>query len=184
MELKNIYGSVIFALEDAKTIFELVIAARVAGKSLSGANLYKANLREADLSWANLSEANLREANLSEAKNAALVFARLQFIPTEGAFIGWKKCRDGVIVKLEIQADSKRSHGSERKCRCSKAAVLAIYRADGVEIDLAKSECDEKFIYRVGQMVEPANGFDENRWKTCGAGIHFYLTREEAEAHV
>ena len=39
-------------------------------------------------------------------------------------------------------------------------------------------------IYRVGQMVEPANGFDENRWKTCGAGIHFYLTREEAEAHV
>lgn len=42
MELKDIYGSVIFALEGAKTVAELVKAAREAS-----ANLYSANLKAA-----------------------------------------------------------------------------------------------------------------------------------------
>jgi hypothetical protein len=41
---------------------------------------------------------------------------------------------------------------------------------------------DDKTEYRVGETVTP-DGFDEDRWNTCGQGIHFYLTRQEAEAH-
>src|SRR4051812_20850243 len=99
MELETIYGDVIIALETAKTIAELVKAAIEAKKSLRGADLYGADLRG--------------------AKNAELAIARMQFIPEEGQFIGWKKCEDSAIVKLRIPADAKRSHGSERKCRCS-----------------------------------------------------------------
>jgi len=67
MELKNIYGDVIFALEGAKTILEVVMAARKAGKFLCGANLRGADLYGADLRGANLCGANLCGANLCGA---------------------------------------------------------------------------------------------------------------------
>jgi hypothetical protein len=157
--------------------------ANLCGASLSGANLCGANLCGASLYGASLSGANLYGANLSGATNADLAIARMQFIPEEGQFIGWKKCVGSVIVKLRIPADAKRSHGSERKCRCSKAVVLAIYGPDGVERKSAKSLHNSKFIYATGKTAK-ADGFDDDRWNTCGQGIHFYLTRTEAEVHV
>lgn len=42
---------------------------------------------------------------------------------------------------------------------------------------------DDDFIYLEGQLVRPRLAFDRNRSKICGSGIHFYATREEAEAH-
>ena len=77
MELKNIYGDVIFATESAKTVLELVTAARAAnanlnyarldGASLDGASLYGANLYGASLYGANLDGANLYGASLDGA---------------------------------------------------------------------------------------------------------------------
>ena len=67
MELKSIYGDVIFALKGAKTILELVSAAVVAKKSLCGAYLGGAYLRGAHLSGAYLSGAYLSGAYLSGA---------------------------------------------------------------------------------------------------------------------
>ena len=150
---------------------------------LSGANLIGANLRGAYLSEANLRGANLRGADLYGAKNAELSLAMIQFIPTEGSFIGWKKCLDGRIVKLAIENNAKRSHGTERKCRCSAAKVLFITTAEGVECDEAASQYDSTFIYRKDAIVHPQLPFDEDRWNTCGSGIHFYLTKIEAENH-
>ena len=183
MELKTVYGDVIFALEGAKTICEVVVAALAAKKSLRSADLRSANLRYANLSSANLRSADLSSANLSETKNAELALARVQFIPTEGQFIGWKKCQGEFIVKLRIPAKAKRSHGAERKCRCSEAVPVLIVDADGKSVKTAKSLHDSKFIYTVGKTAKP-DGFDEDRWNVCSHGIHFYLTREEAEAHV
>ena len=147
------------------------------------ANLSDAVLSGAVLSGANLSGANLSGADLSEAKNAELALAMIQFIPPEGAFRGWKKCRDGRLVMLGIPVSAKRSHGADRKCRCSKAKVLLILDSDRNETNEAVSQYNSTFIYHKGKIVEPLNGFDENRWNTCGAGIHFYLTKEEAIAH-
>jgi hypothetical protein len=50
----------------------------------------------------------------------------------------------------------------------------------GAEVGI--SVHDRKTEYRKGQMVMP-DGFDNDRWNICGQGIHFYLTRAEAEAH-
>jgi hypothetical protein len=104
------------------------------------------------------------------------VAASLTIVP-ESNFYAWKKCKNGVIVKLQIAKSAKRSNGTERKCRASKAKVIEIYGADeGI------SQYDDSFVYRKGEIVFP-DSFDENRWNTCGAGIHFFLTREEAEAY-
>ena len=150
--------------------------------NLISADLSSADLSSANLSSADLSSANLSYADLSEVKNAALVLARVQFIPMTGQFIGWKKCAGGLIVELRIPAKAKRSHGAERKCRCSEAVPVAIFDGEK-KVKTAKSLHDSKFTYTVGKTAKP-DGFDEDRWNTCGQGIHFYLTREEAEAHV
>ena len=159
--------------------------------NLSNADLYGADLRNADLSNANLRnadlcDADLRKANLCDAKNVDEVkwsmyttFYPLQ-CPETGSFIGYKKA-SGYIIELEICADAKRSSATSRKCRCSKAKVLAITNLDGSESGLSevKSNYDKDFIYRVGETVEVPD-FDDNRWNECAAGIHFFITRDEA----
>ena len=153
---------------------------------LRGANLYGANLCGADLCDADLCDANLCCANLRGAKNtdktawdAYTAFYPLQ-CPETGSFIGYKKAADKIVM-LEICADAKRSSATSRKCRCSKAKVLAITNLDGSESGLSEieSDYDEDFIYCVGETVEVPD-FDENRWNECTAGIHFFITREEA----
>ena len=152
---------------------------------LCDANLCDANLSCADLCDANLSCANLRGADLSGVDlSCAVSNHRTAFLamacPEEGAFIGFKKA-GGRIVKLLIPEDAKRSSATTRKCRCSKAKVLSITELDGSEYegDGVASKYDSNFIYRVGEMVEVPN-YDENRWNECSAGIHFFITRDEA----
>ena len=131
----------------------------------------------ADLSGADLSGADLSGANLREVKNGELPLARLQFLPTEGSFVGWKKCANNVIVKLQITENAKRSHGAGRKCRASEVLVLEVFGAEYGESGGGFGVLE----YRVGQIVRPLNGWDEDRWTVCGPGIHFFLTRIEAE---
>ena len=160
--------------------------ANLCDADLRGANLCGANLRNADLRNADLCGANLRNANLRNAKNtdkiawnAHTAFYPLQ-CPETGSFIGYKKAADKIVM-LEICADAKRSSATSRKCRCSKAKVLAITNLDGSESGLSEieSDYDKDFIYRVGETVEVPD-FDENRWNECAPGIHFFVTREEA----
>ena len=149
------------------------------GANLSGADLRGADLYGADLYGANLRGANLYGANLSGAKNVPLIAsAQTEIVPREGSFVGWKKCRDHLLVKLRVTEDAKRSNATGRKCRCSKAEVLEITDREGKAYDQAMSSHDESFVYRVGETVEVSD-FCEDRWKECAAGIHFFLTPEE-----
>ena len=145
------------------------------------ADLCNVNLRNANLSNANLRGANLRGAKNTDkiAWNAHTAFYPLQ-CPETGSFIGYKKAA-GKIVMLEICADAKRSSATSRKCRCSKAKVLSITNLDGSESGLSEieSDYDGDFVYRVGETVEVPD-FDDNRWNECAAGIHFFITRDEA----
>jgi hypothetical protein len=165
-------------------------SANLRSANLSSADLSTANLSFANLSYADLRSANLRSANLSFANLSyadlryainitdKLAIAQFQFIPTDGPFIGWKKCQNGVIVKLCVSKSAQRSHGTERKCRASQVKVLEVFGAsEGI------SSYDPSVIYRKGKLVKCVAPFDTNRWDTCASGIHFYLTREEAEAH-
>ena len=150
--------------------------------NLSGADLRWADLREADMSGvdlrkANLSGADLRKANLSGAKNIPYI---PMTCPDEGLFIGWKKCKDNRIVKLEIPEDARRSSATGRKCRCDKARVLLIESIDrSLLFDSAESQFDSAFVYRVGEMVS-VFGFCEDRFEECAPGIHFFINRQEA----
>lgn len=145
--------------------------------NLSGANLYGANLARANLSEANLYGADLYGADLSGAKNLYFPIA----CPEEGSFIGFKKCRNNLIVKLEIPEDAFRCSATGRKCRCSKAKVMSITNIDGSDSGVmsVESKRDSKFIYTVGEFVEVID-FDTNRWNECSTGIHFFITRQEA----
>lgn len=145
------------------------------------ADLCNVNLRNANLSNANLRGANLRGAKNTDkiAWNAHTAFYPLQ-CPETGSFIGYKKAADKIVM-LEICADAKRSSATSRKCRCSKAKVLSITNLDGSESGLSEieSDYDGDFVYRVGETVEVPD-FDDNRWNECAAGIHFFITRDEA----
>jgi hypothetical protein len=202
MDIKNIYDAVIFT-SAALTLRDAILdaigkqadlsradlsGADLSGADLSGADLSRANLLRADLSRANLSRANLSGAdlsranlswaNLSRADHAELALAQIQFIPEEGSFIGWKKCRNNVIVKLQITETAKRSHGGERKARCSEALVLEIFGAETATSGGGYATVE----YRKGETVRP-DKWNDNRWNICSHGIHFFLTRAEAEAY-
>ena len=152
--------------------------ANLSRANLSRANLYGANLYGADLSGADLSGANLSRANLYGAKNAEHAIAQTRILP-EGSLIGWKKCQDGVIVKLRIPEESPRSHAFGRKCRAQFVEVLEVIGAD----EGLSSYDNGKTVYRAGERIEAPNWSDD--WqKECAGGVHFYITKLEAENHV
>ena len=170
--------------EDCKNQEEM--RADLRNADLRSTDLLNADLRGADfhganLLNANLSGANLRGADLRSAKNVPYI---LMVCPEEEDFIGWKKAegnKDKVIVKLRIPSDAKRSSATTRKCRCSKAEVIAIYNLDGTEEGetTCHSDYDNSFIYEVGKTVEVTN-FSDDRWDECDTGIHFFVNRQEA----
>ena len=143
----------------------------------SGADLSGANLRDADLSGANLIRADLSGADLIRAKEIPEYATYTTMILPDGDLIGWKKCSDNVIVKLRIPSDARRSNATSRKCRAEFADVIEVIGAE-----YAVSKYDNKTEYRVGQRVT-CNTWDEDRWTECGGGIHFFITRYEAEQY-
>jgi hypothetical protein len=157
-------GKVLFEIA-ASTMKEVVLAAIKSKAILSGANLYGVNL----------SGANLSGADLSNIKNADLTFAHTLIVPESGPFVGWKKCKDGVLVKVGIPSSAKRSNANGRKCRASKVKVLEVI---GAKVGVSSS--GPRTEYHLGKIVE-CDKWEENRWIECGGGIHFFLTRIEAE---
>ena len=147
------------------------------GSDLRVADLRGADLYGADLYGADLRGANLRGANLRGAKNINYPIN----CPEYGSFIGWKKLQGGSIAKLEICEDAKRSSATTRKCRCDKAKVIAIYDGE-VESTFGRSTYDSFFEYETGKIVSVDN-FDDDRWNECSTGIHFFITRQEAEEY-
>ena len=148
------------------------------GANLREADLRGANLRGADLTGANLREANLREAyltgaNLREADLTGAYLPNFQ-IPQEGSFVGFKKIKSGVI-KLLIPEKAKRTASLVgRKCRAEYVQVL-----EGPE------GCDKhsgRVFYKVGKTVYP-DKYDNDIRIECTNGIHFFMTREEAEQY-
>ena len=169
----SLYGA---SLRDAN-----LMGTNLTGATLIGADLFNTDLMDADLSNADLSKASIKYADLSEAKNVpdGLPMA----CPTEGSFIAWKKVKEGnhyYIIKLEIPEDAKRSSATSKKCRCDKAKVLEITNLKtGENVDEVVNTAYVLCTYKVGEMVYP-DGFDDNRWRECSHGIHFFIDREEA----
>ena len=180
----NLYGAYLSGanLSRANLSGANLSGADLSRANLSGADLSGADLSRADLSGADLSGANLSGAYLSGANSADYAIAMTRILP-EGTIIGWKMLRGNVIAKLMIPEYAKRSHAFGRKCRAEFAEVLALFGSDGNElaadIQIASLH-DSSFMYKAGEVVKP-NLFDENWQDECSNGIHFFITRLEAE---
>ncbi len=158
--------------------------ADLSGADLSGADLRRADLRRADLRWADLRWADLRGADLSGAdlrwadlRDMVYNHTTIGIHPApEGELVVWGK-KDGVLVKMLVPADAKRSCATSRKHRAEYVKVLEV-------IGAKEAVVENRFgttVYRPGEVVR-AHDWDDNRWNECAPGIHFFLTREEAEA--
>jgi hypothetical protein len=149
------------------------------GANLQGADLQDAYLRGAYLRGANLQGADLQDAYLQGAYlQGALNIPDLSFtvVPSEGDIVVYKKLREGVC-KLKIPAEAKRLNATGRKCRAEFAEVLEL--PEGCTV--GHSWHDSSFEYTVGCIVKPKEPFCEDRWNECSSGIHFFITRKEAE---
>ena len=78
-------------------------------------------------------------------------------------------------MKLLVGKKAKRSNATGRKCRAEYVKVLAVI---GAEVGISKH--DNKTEYRAGAIVQ-CDKWEEDRWVECGGGIHFFITRIEAE---
>src|SRR5690606_27251553 len=140
------------------------------GANLQGAILWRANLEGAYLQDADLRYVNLQGANLEGAKGLSK-----HLITSEGVIRGYKKVSTG-IVTLEIPRSARRCNAiGSRKCRAEYAIVIDAP-------DNAVSLHDSKFAYRTGETVKP-DSYDPDVRIECSHGIHFFLTREEAEEY-
>ncbi|MEW9078446.1 pentapeptide repeat-containing protein [Terrisporobacter glycolicus] len=163
------------------------------GCPLHGANFKNANMKTASFRYCDMIKCNIEGADLY---GAVLEYAKLDGIhsnentkwfrlrcPEIGAFLGYKKCINDCMVQLLIPSDAKRSSATLPSCRCNKAKVLTIKSFDFKEnYEEAWSLVDENFIYRKGEWVEVKN-FNEDRWMDSTTGIHFWMSREEAQSY-
>ena len=147
--------------------------ANLSGANLSGANLRCAYLRGADLRGADLKGADLKGAYLSDADLNKEEQIR-KGIKLSNPITGWKKCKDGVIVKLEIPRGAIVFSINNHKCRTDKAIVKEIFGADRA------FSMHKYFSYYVGDKIEVYN-FNCEYNTECAEGIHFFRTRKEAE---
>lgn len=117
--------------------------------------------------------------NLRDAKIDPVVRARLSILPG-GDIIGWKAA-SGKLVKLLIPSRAKRSNAMGRKCRASYVRVLSVvYPRSGAAAKEAASNYDPYVIYKKGKLVR-CDEWNDDWTIECGGGIHFCITREEAE---
>jgi hypothetical protein len=152
--------------------------------SLSGAYLRGADLRDADLRGADLRDADLRGADLRDADLHGAVLRGAKglsrfVVAGEGDIVGYKKLARGAIATLVIPSAARRVNKlGSRKCRAEWAVVTKVEGARG---DVACSAYDPTFIYSVGDTVRPREPFNDDIREECASGIHFFITRQEAE---
>lgn len=166
--------------------------ATLSGADLRDATLHGANLRDADLScaalryadlscaalcYANLSGADLRDANLFGADLPAF-----QIVPETGSFEAYKNVQKH-ILRLLIPHDAKRTSSLVgRKCRAEFADVLEVCSAP-CSLKAPRVISFWGLTYEVGQRIH-ADKFDDDIRVECTHGIHFFMTRQEAEDYV
>ncbi len=138
------------------------------GSNLSNSNLRYSNLRGSNFHGSDLRGSNLRGSNLDECEKIR------KGLKIKEPMVGWKKCQNNVLVKLEIPRGAIVFSINNNKCRTDKAIVKEIIGADRAFSKYTY------FSYYVGDVIEVFN-FNCEYNAECAEGIHFFRTREEAE---
>lgn len=161
--------------------------AHLFGANFSEACFYNCTFVKANLNNADFRDAEFNNCNLTDICYDEFTVGIALACPEKGAFTAFKKAHlysgERCIVELQVPADAKRSSATTRKCRVSKAKVIAVYKIDdGVYTPIkqnAYSNHTNSFVYKIGSTVCVKN-FDENRWNECSTGIHCFITMREA----
>lgn len=165
-------------LEGSDLFCTNLCSADLYGANLSSASLFCANLCYANLQGAILVNADLEGANLFNAVfdvTDSLIDFRKGKILTK-PLIGYKKCRNNVIVTLEIPKGAIVYSINGKKCRTNKVKVLTIEGADeGISWFNGMSYC-------TGDTITISN-FNCEYNKECARGIHFFVNKEDAEKY-
>jgi len=151
--------------------------ANLTNANLSGANLTNANLSGADLRGTYLGGANLRGTYLGGADlSGAKGLSPFKIVPEEGQFIGWKKLANGNVIRLRIPAKSRRMNAiNSRKCRAEFVVPLDDCGTEG------NTGTHKKGVTYIKGKTARCDKYDPDIREDCSGGIHFFLTREEAE---
>ena len=181
MEIKSRFSeNILFEGEygSVKLCAETAIKAKI---SLLWANLREADLREANLRGANLIGADLRGADLIGADLRGANLGHRKIVPSSGSFFAWKKGGNGEIIKIKIPYWARRTSCLiNRKCRAEFVITIEITTKEGKPVLECYGGYDQNTIYRVGKCTAP-DKYDPDERVDCSHGIHFFLTREEAE---
>lgn len=161
------------------------------GSSFCNVALTNADAEDASFRWINVSGSDFSGTSFY---SAAFDYATMDGIitnektrwlgdgvPKTGAFIAWKIGGSGRVIEMLVPAEARRVCATTEAGRCEYAKVLSITSSDfqkSYTWDTALVSDD--FLYEVGKMVYPANGFDPYPWMSDAAGIHFFTDRDIA----
>jgi len=154
-------------------------AAYLPGANLAHTELWNTELLEAELPGANLTGANVESAKLArttltKAMIDPLSSARMSIVPEAGEYVGWVGGEGGVVIKILVPAEARRSNAAGRVCRAEFATVLEVIGGD-----VGVTEGPPIIEYRVGETVRGGR-WDDDRWNEDGGGVPHYITRIEA----
>ena len=148
--------------------------AKLNDADLHSAALQCADLYNADLHGANIYNTNLCKANLNGAKGTLIEYRKGKILTDK--IIGYKKCKDDIIVTLEIPRGAIVFSINGNKCRTNKAKITAIDGAD-------RAYSNYGYVsYYIGDEFTIYD-FNCEYNIECGKGIHFFMTKEEAEQY-
>jgi hypothetical protein len=87
------------------------------------------------------------------------------------------------VAQVRIPWFSRRVNAiGSRKCRSEVVVVESIQDGKGKYVSTACGWRNNSLIYRVGGIVGcGAGNFDGSMLVECAPGIHFFMTRQEAE---
>jgi hypothetical protein len=168
--------------KQADLSYDNLAYAKLSGAILRRANLDGVNFSYSDLSGANLSGADLINSELEYADLTDTILdekeqCRKGIVLTE-SIAGYKKAYEDKIITLKIPVGAKVFSINNNKRRTNKVKVIDMQG----ETELSSIH-DNDFKYHVGDEIEITN-FDERYNAECSTGIHFFLTREEAEKYI
>ena len=160
---------------------------KLIGMKLCGCKARGCSFRFQDMTDIDLRGANIYASVLEDAINQDKVIVddntkwyKMRCPEIGEAFIAWKCCTDLRVVMMLVPRDAKRCMATMETGRAEKVKVLKITNIDETEnYSWAQSTVDPDFYYEVGKWLEPANGFQEDRWKDSSPGIHFFLDRQQ-----
>ena len=155
-------------------------------RALSQASFEGDDLDGASFVQANLTEANLQDTNIitAEFDNTIGIYP---VCPTEGSFTGWTLAEDRngneCLVEVFIPAWADGNSGTTRRCRAEALHIESIERLKDNCILVEATLKFRDYILTEKEYVYDED-FEADRFKTSSTDLYFWISKEEALAHV